>query len=129
MSLTIERIDHVVLNCRDVEATVAWYERVLGMRRETFGDNRIALAFGNQKINVRPSGSPNWVTGAVDTPGSLDVCFIAAASPHDVGMHLHACGVEIINGPIEKIGALGRMTSHYCRDPDGNLIEIASYSG
>jgi catechol 2,3-dioxygenase-like lactoylglutathione lyase family enzyme len=128
MSLTIDRIDHVVLNCRDVEATAAWYERVLGMRRETFGDNRLALTFGNQKINVRPSGSPNWVTGAFDTPGSLDVCFIAEASPHEIGAHLRACGVEIINGPVTKIGALGPMTSHYCRDPDGNLVEVASYS-
>ena len=128
MSLTIERIDHVVLNCRDLQTTVEWYERVLGMRRETFGDNRLALKFGNQKINVRPSGAPNWVTGAFDTPGSLDVCFIAAASPDDIGAHLRACGVEIVNGPVMKIGALGPMTSHYCRDPDGNLIEIASYS-
>ncbi|HEX2283255.1 MAG TPA: VOC family protein, partial [Mycobacterium sp.] len=87
MSLTIDRIDHVVLNCRDMETTTAWYERVLGMRRETFGDDRLALVFGNQKINVRLSGSPNWVTGAFDSPGSLDVCFVAAASPDDVAAH------------------------------------------
>ena len=129
MSFTVDRIDHVVLNCRDVDVTVDWYQRVLGMRRETFGDNRVALAFGNQKINVRPAGAPNWMTGASDTPGSLDVCFIAAASSHDVGTHLRACGVEIIEGPVTKIGALGPMTSHYCRDPDGNLIEISSYPG
>jgi catechol 2,3-dioxygenase-like lactoylglutathione lyase family enzyme len=129
MAFSVDRIDHVVLNCRDIEETVAWYERVLGMRREIFGDNRLALVFGNQKINVRLAGSPNWVTGAFDTPGSLDVCFVAAASPLDVAAHLRACGVEIITGPVTKIGALGPMTSHYCRDPDGNLIEVASYSG
>ena len=44
-----------------------------------------------------------------------------------IGAHLRACGVVITNGPVEKIGALGPMTSHYCRDPDGNLIEIACY--
>jgi catechol 2,3-dioxygenase-like lactoylglutathione lyase family enzyme len=101
--------------------------RVLGMGREVFGEGRVALRFGNQKINVRPTGAPNWETGAVDAPGSLDLCFIAEMSPHDVGAHLRSCGVTITEGPIAKTGALGPMTSHYCRDPDGNLIEVASY--
>ena len=71
----------MVLNCRDVERTADWYVRVLGMRREVFGEGRVALVFGNQKINVRPSGAPNWATGAVDAPGSLDLCFIADDEP------------------------------------------------
>jgi catechol 2,3-dioxygenase-like lactoylglutathione lyase family enzyme len=127
MPIEIDRIDHVVVNCRDAQATADWYERVLGMRREVFGDGRLALKFGSQKLNVRPSGAPNWETGAVDAPGSLDLCFIADAEPDDIGAHLRACGVTITEGPVAKTGALGPMTSHYCRDPDGNLIEIASY--
>jgi catechol 2,3-dioxygenase-like lactoylglutathione lyase family enzyme len=127
MPLEIDRIDHVVLNCRDVDVTADWYERVLGMRREVFGEGRLALKFGDQKLNVRPTGAPNWETAAVDAPGSLDLCFIADAEPGDIAAHLRACGVTITNGPVTKAGALGPMTSHYCRDPDGNLIEIASY--
>jgi catechol 2,3-dioxygenase-like lactoylglutathione lyase family enzyme len=127
MPFAIDRIDHVVLNCSDVDTTVDWYERVLGMQREVFGDNRVALVFGNQKINVRPTRAPNWETGAVDAPGSLDLCFIAEMSADDIGAHLRACGVQITAGPVPKTGALGPMTSHYCRDPDGNLIEVASY--
>lgn len=128
MSFDIDRIDHVVLNCRDVEATTEWYVRVLGMRREVFGEGRVALAFGNQKLNVRPSGASNWETGAVDAPGSLDLCFITGQDADEVGAHLRACGVQITNGPVAKTGAMGPMTSHYCRDPDGNLIEVATYS-
>jgi catechol 2,3-dioxygenase-like lactoylglutathione lyase family enzyme len=128
MAVVVDRIDHVVLNCRDVDATIDWYVRVLGVRREVFGDNRTALVFGSQKINVRPTGAPNWETGAVDAPGSLDLCFIAETSPDDIGDHLRACGVQITAGPVTKTGALGPMISHYCRDPDGNLIEVASYS-
>ncbi|MBU8817027.1 VOC family protein [Mycolicibacterium goodii] len=130
MTFSVNRIDHVVLNCRDVEATVDFYVRVLGMRKEVFGDGRIALRFpddANQKINVRPTGAPNWPTGVVDAPGSLDLCFIAEAGPDAVGAHLRACGVDITEGPVRKTGALGPMTSHYCRDPDGNLVEVASY--
>jgi hypothetical protein len=40
---------------------------------------------------------------------------------------LRNCGVEITEGPVPKTGAQGPMTSHYCRDPDGNLVEVASY--
>jgi hypothetical protein len=36
--------------------------------------------------------------------------------------------VQVTAGPVAKTGALGPMTSHYCRDPDGNLVEVASYS-
>jgi catechol 2,3-dioxygenase-like lactoylglutathione lyase family enzyme len=129
MSFTIERIDHVVLNCGDVDSMAAWYTRALGMKREAFGpDGRLALKFGNQKINLRPTGAANWETGAVDAPGSLDLCFISTTNPRAVIDHLRACGIAITAGPVKRTGALGPMTSVYCRDPDGNLVEIATYS-
>lgn len=132
MGFVVERFDHIVLNCHDVEATAAWYERVLGMTRETFGPtSRTALRFGNQKINLRPIGAlvedPDWVTGAVEAAGSEDLCFITRATPDAVAAHLADCGVDIVAGPVQRTGALGPMTSHYCRDTDGNLIEIAVY--
>ncbi len=128
MGLTIDGIDHVVLNCRSVDTTAAWYQRVLGMQRETFGhDGRIALKFGTQKLNLRPSGAPDWETGAADVPGSLDLCFTTDCNPDEVVAHLRACGVAVSTGPVTRIGARGAMTSVYCRDPDGNLVEIASY--
>jgi catechol 2,3-dioxygenase-like lactoylglutathione lyase family enzyme len=128
MGFTIDRFDHVVLNCRDVEAMAVWYGRALGMTREVFGaDGRIALKFGNQKINLRPTDAPDWPTGAVDAPGSLDFCFITMDAPAVVLEHLRGCGIAITEGPGRKTGALGPMTSIYCRDPDGNLVEIANY--
>jgi catechol 2,3-dioxygenase-like lactoylglutathione lyase family enzyme len=132
MKFAIERFDHIVLNCNDVQATAVWYERVLGMTQQTFGpSNRTALSFGNQKINLRPVGAqaedPDWETGRVEAAGSEDLCFIADCTPEEVWAHLIECGVEITAGPVTKIGALGPMTSHYCRDIDGNLIEIAVY--
>ena len=129
MAFSVNRIDHVVLNTGDVDAITDWYVRVLGMERQVFGEGRVALRFGNQKINVRPTGAPNWQTGVADAPGSLDLCFIAETRPDEIGAHLRSCGVVITEGPVAKTGALGPMTSHYCRDPDGNLIEVASYSG
>ncbi len=128
MTITIDRIDHVVVNCRDVTASARWYERVLGMRAEAFGpDRRIALKFGSQKLNLRPTGAPDWATGTVDAPGSLDLCFITTMAPEAVAAHLAREGVAVTEGPVPKTGALGPMISVYCRDPDGNLLEIACY--
>src|ERR1700692_871235 len=100
MPLQIDRIDHVVLNCRDIDVIADWYERVLGMRREIFGDGRLALLFGNQKINLRPSGAPNWETGAVDAPGSQDLCFIAEATADEIGAALRSLGGRVTRRPV-----------------------------
>ena len=130
MRFAVDRIDHIVINCRDVEITAAWYQRVLGMEREEFGrDQRTALKFGGQKINLRPIDTTDlrWVTGRAAVPGSTDICFVTAIGIGQVVVHLQNCGVAAELGPIERIGALGPMISVYCRDPDGNLIEIASY--
>jgi catechol 2,3-dioxygenase-like lactoylglutathione lyase family enzyme len=130
MRFTVDRLDHVVLNCRDVEITAAWYQRVLGMEREEFGDEaRTALKFGGQKINLRPHDADVrvWRTGENAAPGGGDLCFVTAVGPDDVADHLDRCKVAILEGPIGKIGALGPIMSVYCRDPDGNLIEICSY--
>jgi catechol 2,3-dioxygenase-like lactoylglutathione lyase family enzyme len=125
----IDRIDHLVLNVRDVEAAASWYQRVLCMKRERFGaDGRTALKFGNQKINLRPvDADPVWITGASDAPGAGDLCFITSLPPDDVVAHLRLCAVPIVDGPVDREGAMGRMRSVYCRDPDGNLVEIATY--
>ena len=130
MRFTVDRLDHLVINCTDVELTASWYQRVLGMEREEFGETqRTALKFGGQKINLRPHNTDTraWITGASTRPGGNDLCFITAVGPEDVVEHLHSCGIAIEAGPIAKEGALGVMRSVYCRDPDGNLIEISSY--
>jgi catechol 2,3-dioxygenase-like lactoylglutathione lyase family enzyme len=130
MRFAVDRLDHLVLNVKDVEIAAAWYQRVLGMEVETYGrDHRTALKFGGQKINLRPvnSDSQAWVTAQVPAAGSSDLCFVSAVPIPDVIGHLYDCGVTIESGPVERLGALGPMTSVYCRDADGNLIEIASY--
>lgn len=130
MRFTVDRLDHLVINCRDVEISAAWYQRVLGMEREEFGnDRRTALKFGGQKINLRPhdQDKSEWITSVSSEPGSADLCFITAVGPDEVIGHLHSCRVAVEAGPKPREGALGVIQSVYCRDPDGNLIEIASY--
>lgn len=136
MRFTIDRLDHLVLNVTDIEIAAAWYQRVLGMEREDFApDNswdyqyRTALKFGGQKINLRPKDTDQsvWLAAQDCAPGTADLCFITAVGPEEVIGHLHGLGIVITRGPVNTTGALGAMRSVYCRDPDGNLIEIASY--
>jgi catechol 2,3-dioxygenase-like lactoylglutathione lyase family enzyme len=131
MGIKIDRIDHVVINCRDVEAIAAWYERVLGMQREVFGaDRRTALKFGSQKLNLRPTGPvADWPTGAADAPGSLDFCFVSEGSAEDIVEHLRACGVAVDLGPVVRAGALGPMTSVYCAIPRATWSRSRAIAG
>ncbi len=130
MRFTVDRIDHIVLNCRDVDITASWYQRVLGMEREEFGEERrTALKFGGQKINLRPetADTRSWIAARETNAGAGDLCFITTVGWDEVAAHLHDCRVMIELGPVARTGALGPMKSIYCRDPDGNLVEIASY--
>ncbi len=128
VAVRIERIDHLVLTVADVEATCAFYHRVLGMEAVTFGTGRKALVFGNQKINLHQAGREFEPKAMRPTPGSADLCLILATPFDMVAAHLAACGVDVEEGPIERTGAVGPITSLYFRDPDGNLIEVATYT-
>ena len=132
--LTVRRIDHLVLTCRNVKASIRFYTEILGMREVTFGSGRKALAFGRQKLNLHPAGqAAGGASGAVaavasaPTPGSTDLCLIVFEPIAAVLAHLAASGVPVEEGPILRTGALGPIESVYVRDPDGNLIELARY--
>ena len=125
--MKIERLDHWVLTVGDVDATVAFYERVLGMRAVTFGNGRRALAFGKQKINLHPAAAPLRPHAARPTPGSGDLCLVTRAPIGEVIAELEAANIAIEEGPVPRTGALGPVMSVYFRDPDGNLIEISRY--
>jgi len=127
MPIPIDRIDHIVITAHDVERTLDFYRRVLGMEPITFAGGRRGLAFGRQKINLHQSGREYEPKALKPTPGSMDLCFITEAPLEEVIAQLKAEGVAIAEGPVPKTGALGPMTSVYFRDPDGNLVEVSNY--
>ena len=120
-------IDHVVLTVASVERTAAFYRDVLGMRAEVSDAGRWSLHFGSQKINLHEAGHEFEPKAARPTPGSADLCLVARTTIDEVVAALRASGVAIVEGPVERLGALGRMRSVYVRDPDHNLIEISNY--
>jgi len=124
--MKVDRIDHVVLTCGDVERTISFYERALGMRPVTFGGGRRALAFGDQKLNLHQAGREYEPKARVPTPGSVDLCFVTDVPLADVAAHLSSVGVVIEMGPVDKTGARAALRSLYFRDPDGNLVEVSN---
>lgn len=125
--MDIDRIDHIVMTVRSIDATCSFYERVLGMKRVTFAGGRYALTFGRQKINLHEAGREFEPKAHVAAPGTLDICLITTTPLADVTEHLARCDVAIIEGPVSKTGATGPIHSVYFRDPDQNLIEVSNY--
>jgi catechol 2,3-dioxygenase-like lactoylglutathione lyase family enzyme len=125
--MKIDRIDHLVLTVRDIAATVEFYRAALGMIEIRFGEGRVALGFGRQKINLHRAGAEFEPKAGTPVPGSGDICLISATPLDAVRRHLDALGIVIEQGPVARSGALGPMQSIYIRDPDGNLIEISNY--
>ena len=102
--MRIDRLDHLVLTVADIDATVDFYTRVLGMDAVTFGAGRTALAFGRSKINLHGAGHEFEPKAHRPTPGSADLCLIAEGPLEQVIEDLAARGVPIEEGPVERTG-------------------------
>jgi catechol 2,3-dioxygenase-like lactoylglutathione lyase family enzyme len=124
----IDRLDHLVLTVKDVAATCAFYQRVLDMEVVTFAGGRRGLSFGRNKINLHQQGKEFEPKADRPTPGSADFCLITGSPIAEVIKRLQRENVAIVQGPVEKIGALGPMVSVYFRDPDLNLVEVSNYA-
>ncbi len=124
--MKIDSLDHFVLTCADMEATIGFYTKVMGMEAVSFGEGRKALRFGAMKINLHQQGKEFEPKARHAMPGSADLCFITSVPIEEVIGHLTDCDVAIICGPVQQIGATAPLRSVYFRDPDQNLIEVAN---
>lgn len=123
----INRLDHIVLTTTQLDACLDFYQRVLKMQVITFGEQRYALQFGQQKINIHQYGKEFEPKAHLPVPGALDLCFISDIPLAEVQAHIQQQSVEIIEGPVKRTGAMGPILSIYLRDVDLNLIEISEY--
>jgi catechol 2,3-dioxygenase-like lactoylglutathione lyase family enzyme len=120
----IESLDHLVLTVRDIDATVKFYT-ALGMEYRELDHGRRALHFGRQKFNLHIAGREFEPMAALAMPGTADLCFLVDCEITAVGAKLAEIGVTPLLGPVKRDGAQGPMLSIYCRDPDGNLVELS----
>ena len=126
MSAAVAALDHLVLTVADIARTCDFYTRALGMKVVRFGEGRVALHFGQQKINLHQVDRTFDPKAAAPTPGSADLCFLLAGPLEDAIAHLTSLAIPLELGPVERTGATGRIRSIYLRDPDANLIELAT---
>jgi len=126
--MQVTRIDHLVLTVADIERSVEFYTRVMGMKRIDFGEGRIALGFGAQKINLHRAGSEFSPHAGQPRAGSADLCFVIEEPVEQALDELRNHGVDVIEGPVARSGARGEIVSVYFRDPDENLIEVCNYA-
>ncbi len=126
--MKITKIDHIALTCKNINATAEFYKSVMGMYIEMFGEGRVALKFGNQKINLHKHGKEFKPKANNPLPGSEDLCFITEIELTTAMAYVKNKGINIIEGPVSRAGATGPIISFYFRDPDGNLIEVANHT-
>lgn len=121
--MKIDRIDHLNITVADIDRSIEFYQRVLGMRSERMGEGRAALLFGQQKIHLDLAGA-TAMSGEKRMPAHI--CFITDAPIAEIAAHVERCGVSIrMQGP--RAGATGTIQSVYIDDPDNHSIEISTY--
>jgi catechol 2,3-dioxygenase-like lactoylglutathione lyase family enzyme len=126
----IDHLDHLVLTTAHEQTCIEFYTQVLGMQLESFVGGtppveRKALKFGSQRINLHVKGREFEPKAHTPVPGALDLCFITSLPLDQVFDRLHAAGWPIVEGPVLRTGATGKIRSVYVRDPDLNLIELS----
>lgn len=125
--IKINNLDHLVLTVADIDKTVEFYTKVLGMEKEIFKGSRVALKFGNQKINLHKLGNEFEPKAYNVKAGSADLCFIINTPLIEAKNYIESLGIIIEEGIVNRTGALGEIESIYLRDPDKNLIELSNY--
>jgi catechol 2,3-dioxygenase-like lactoylglutathione lyase family enzyme len=121
----VNAIDHIVLVVANVEHTCDFYEKALGMRRVENRPGHWALQVGKQKISLHAADGVPAIARRT-TPGSGNFCVLTDVPIDEVVQHLERCGVTIVDGPGQRLGAVGVLLSVYFYDPDGNLVEVSN---
>ena len=108
--MKVTGLDHVVFVVSDVEASVRWYQELLGCEIERLEEwRRGEVIFVSLRI----------------TPTTIIDLFPSADPPPGTGIDHVALVVE--SGPSELWGAQGNGRGVYLRDPDRNLVELRTY--
>ena len=132
--MPVTGLDHVVVTVSDLDAAVDFYARLPGVEHVTYGGSdttdapRHALRVGDQKINLHEAGDEVEPRAPAAEPGDSDLCLLTDTAAENLAAEVADAGIDSELGPVERTGARGTLTAVYIRDPDGSLIEVATYA-
>ncbi|HEY1726771.1 MAG TPA: VOC family protein [Candidatus Baltobacteraceae bacterium] len=133
MSIKILAVDHIVFNVADIERSLEFYSRGLGLRAERVAEFRAGkVPFPSVRINAETIIDffpPSYHKAA---PGGQNVNHIALTlenTPTQIEAFLKEQGIEIAREMTGNFGARGD-TAHafHVFDPDGNMLELHAYA-
>lgn len=122
--MTPTGLDHIVLQVKDIDQSLAFYADLLGLTTERLSEYRkgaapfVSVRAGSTLIDLFPAQRPG--------PGPHHLCLTFKEPIDDLAHTLHAAGLAF-DPPEPRFGAQGTGFSVYVKDPDGHTIEIRSY--
>jgi catechol 2,3-dioxygenase-like lactoylglutathione lyase family enzyme len=127
---SVRGYDHVAITVADLEATCGWYGELFGARpvNEHAVDGKVLvrqIALGGALLSVHQAGNGLELVADRPTVGAADICFRWEGDIGSAVALLRGRGIDIVEGPTPRRTADGLPSrSVYCRDPDGNLLEL-----
>jgi catechol 2,3-dioxygenase-like lactoylglutathione lyase family enzyme len=118
-------LDHVVVICRDVEASLEFYAGVLGLDAIDVDEWRDGKA-SFPSVRVDESTILDLLQGQPTGKNTDHLCLVI--EPTDLTELAKRPGLNVVEGPVERGGARGKGWSIYVTDPDGHLIELKQYT-
>lgn len=127
--MSILRMDHLVITVSDLDHAVEFYCKAIDLKLiDQNAEGTLAtLAAGEQLIRLQAPERAGALVAAAPVPGTSDLCLEVEESPAETIARMERLGIEVVAGPVTRHGVRGKMQSVYVRDPDGSLIELASY--
>lgn len=122
--MRVTGLDHMVLNCSDVERSLAYYTGTLGLAGERVDEWRRGEA---PFPSVRVDDTTIIDLFAAERTGQNVDHFCLVLASADWEEMVAAGTVAVIRGPARVFGARGMGTSVYTTDPDGNTVEMRRY--
>jgi catechol 2,3-dioxygenase-like lactoylglutathione lyase family enzyme len=122
--MKVTGLDHVVINCADVERSVAWWRDELGcepVRLEEWRRGEVPF------VSVRLDATTIIDLFARDRSGENVNHLALTVADVDLAELAASGRFEVLGGPAQLFGAQGTGIGIYVRDPDGNTVELRKY--
>lgn len=130
--MAVGSIDHVAIPIINIDAMRSFYEAFGFGWDDSNAPHLYAVTLQDQKLNFHAPSlwqNPKFtLRGPSANPGCGDFCFVWGSNQSELEKTIEQMNIDVIEGPVERLGGAGMGNSVYVRDPDKNLVEFICYS-